>query len=56
MGFLYKVVFSLRSAHMWIFMYRKDILWVECWVAGEFNGGVEVVHEILHGLELFGSA
>ena len=30
MCFLYKVVDSLRSAPMWIFMSRKDISWVEC--------------------------
>ena len=29
-GFLYRVVESLRSAPIWIFMSRKDISWVEC--------------------------
>ena len=29
-GFLYRVVESLRSVSMWIFMSRKDITWVEC--------------------------
>ena len=30
MGFLNRVVESLRSAPIWIFMSRKDISWVEC--------------------------
>ena len=29
-GFLYRVVESLRSAPIWIFISRKDISWVEC--------------------------
>ena len=29
-AFLYRVVESLRSAPIWIFMSRKDISWVEC--------------------------
>ena len=29
-SFLYRVVESLQSAPMWIFMSRKDIFWVEC--------------------------
>ena len=29
-GFLYRVVESLQSTPMWIFMSRKDISWVEC--------------------------
>ena len=29
-GFLYRVVESLWSAPIWIFIYRKDISWVEC--------------------------
>ena len=29
-GFLYRVIESLRSGPMWIFMSRKDISWVEC--------------------------
>ena len=29
-GFLYRVVESLRSAPIWIFVSRKDISWVEC--------------------------
>ena len=29
-GFLYRVVESLQSVLMWIFMSRKDISWVEC--------------------------
>ena len=29
-GFLYRVVKSLRSAPIWIFISRKDISWVEC--------------------------
>ena len=29
-GFQYRVVESLRSTPMWIFMYRKDISWVKC--------------------------
>ena len=30
-GFLYRVVESLGSAPMWIFMSRKNISWEECW-------------------------
>ena len=30
MGFLYRVMESLRSVPMRIFMSRKDISWVEC--------------------------
>ena len=29
-GFLYRVVESLQSAPIWIFISRKDISWVEC--------------------------
>ena len=29
-GFLYRIVESLRSTSIWIFMSRKDISWVEC--------------------------
>ena len=29
-GFLYRVVESLQSAPMWIFLSRKDISWLEC--------------------------
>ena len=54
-SFLYRVVESLESAPMRIFMSRKDISWVECSKVN-FDCGVEVAHEILHGLELFGGA
>ena len=29
-GFLYRVIESLWSVPMWIFMSREDISWVEC--------------------------
>ena len=29
-GFLYRVVESLQSAPIWIFVFRKEISWVEC--------------------------
>ena len=54
-GFLCRVVESLRCAPIWIFISRKETSWVE-YSKMNLMEGVEVGHEILHGLQLFGGA
>ena len=54
-GFLCRVAESLRCAPIWIFISRKEISWVE-YSKMNLMEGVEVGHEILHGLQLFGGA